>query len=931
MKNAKPFFSLKWKLSLSIGFILVLFYSIYSYYIYEQTTQNFRNSRQSTQQEQIDIARALTNESFFVLERFAESILVAADESSSRKQSIAQLFDSYWTHWQIIWGLEGANLYSKNNTILKQWGKGSIVPKALLQTAFSEESPQHQIECSNGCFQQIIIPALSNSKTTQILSLSVSLSDTLLQYQNTVHSHLGLLINEHDPQLSAVTNAKQNIPLWLQLRKNNNLASFTNTAIEITYNTIRYEIRAFSINNDQQAPYYIAINDINNEYKELQKKLVHLAAAGVIGLFLIILFLYITLHLSLSSVRLISSALPLLAHKKYTAFQQKLNQSTTPYFADEMSVLTESASQVSQQLNLLEIKSKASTHLLLQNSAELTQQRDFMEQLIETAPIIIITQSVNGNILSINKEALQKFELPLAQAINKPFSDFIPHDESDHLRRLEQLTHTLNHSEISYSGRLNLINTGSTLYISWIHSIIYAEDPDQDTVILSLGVDVTEQHVADEQLLWTATHDQLTGLSNRRNFQQELDSMLAITERYKTQLALFYLDLDQFKVINDTHGHQAGDELLQQIANILKQEIRESDLLSRIGGDEFTLVVPSATIEGVKILADKLLLALKQIKYTINGQAHPISFSIGISIYPLHGTNQQELLANADLAMYHAKKTGRSRSHIFSPGFEYQAVLTEQLHWKNIIESAVKQDQFLLFYQPILDIKQKKISHYECLLRIELEDGKILMPGDFIIQAEQLGIIDQIDRLVLNKAIEQHLAFQKIGNNARLAINLSGRSMNDESILPYIEKLLNQENVKPELIIFEITETSAVSNFLSAKSMIKKLKALGCRFALDDFGVGFSSFYYLKSLPVDYVKIDGSFVKHMDTNQEDRVFVKVLTEVSQTFGKKIIAEFVENQAILQLLDELGVDYAQGYYVSKPIRDPLDLGHVKGLE
>jgi len=205
------------------------------------------------------------------------------------------------------------------------------------------------------------------------------------------------------------------------------------------------------------------------------------------------------------------------------------------------------------------------------------------------------------------------------------------------------------------------------------------------------------------------------------------------------------------------------------------------------------------------------------------------------------------------------------------------------------------------------------------------------MPGDFIPHAEQLGIIGQIDHMVLIKAIEQHLAFQAMGNNAQLAVNLSGRSMNDMDILPHIETLLSRPGVKPELIIFEITETSAVSNFLSAKTLIVKLRALGCRFALDDFGVGFSSFYYLKSLPVDYVKIDGSFVKQMDVSEEDRIFVKVLTEVSQAFGKKIIAEFVENKNILGLLEEQGVDYAQGYYVSKPIRDPLDLSHVKGLK
>ncbi|MCK5354583.1 MAG: EAL domain-containing protein, partial [Methyloprofundus sp.] len=248
-----------------------------------------------------------------------------------------------------------------------------------------------------------------------------------------------------------------------------------------------------------------------------------------------------------------------------------------------------------------------------------------------------------------------------------------------------------------------------------------------------------------------------------------------------------------------------------------------------------------------------------------------------------------------------------------------------------IIEQAIEESMFILFYQPILDIKNKKISHYECLLRLENEDGSILMPGDFIGHAEETGIIDQLDRVVLKMAINQHLAFQKIGCDVRLAINLSGHSMNNVEILPYIEELLQQPGVKPELIIFEITETSAVSNFLSAKELIRKLNAFGCHFALDDFGVGFSSFYYLRSLPVDYVKIDGAFVKQMDINEEDRIFVKVLTEISQAFGKKIIAEFVENRDILDLLAELGVDYAQGYYVSKPLRDPLNLSHVKGLE
>ncbi|NOQ15957.1 MAG: EAL domain-containing protein [Methyloprofundus sp.] len=932
MNKNKTFLSLKWKQSISIGLILISLFSAYSYYFYQQTLDHFLANRQTTQQKQINIARAISNESFFVLERFAESIsiIVAPNNAKQPKQFILNLFDEYWTHWELIWGLEGASFYSLDNKKIKQWGKGTTVSQEAIKSVFTDEIPQHRFDCHNGCFQQIITPVLINAKLVGALSLSVSLSDSLLQYQDTVDSDIGLLINDNKQTLSILTHAEKNTPIWQQFRASHELQSFTDNALGFVSNQHRYEIRAFSIKQNQKAPYFVMINDISSEYYALQEKLYRLAAIGLAGLLFITVFLYITIQLSLKNVSQLSKALPLLAQHKYEAFNNQLNQSKNSILADEMSTLTESAIHVSQQLKTLEFDAQKNTQLLIQKASELTRQRNFMEQLIDTAPIVIITQSVQGMILSINKEALQDLEKSAAQIIGRPFADFIHPDETEHLLKLNQLQGIHTPAEINYSGRLNIHN-GEPLFISWIHSLLFASDPEQETIILSLGVDITEQHIADEQLVWIATHDQLTGLSNRRNFQQELNTMMAIANRYKNQLALFYLDLDQFKIINDTHGHQAGDDLLQHITSVLKKEVRETDLLSRIGGDEFTLVVPAATEEGIHNLANKLLQALKAIDYTINNQTHPISFSIGVAIYPQHGKNQMQLLANADLAMYHAKQTGRSRYHIFSPSFEYQAILTEQLHWKKTIEHAIKQDQFILYYQPILDIKHKKISHYECLLRIELADKKILMPGDFITQAEQIGLIDQIDRLVLKKAIEQHLAFQKIGNNARLAINLSGRSMNDESILPYIEELLSQEHVKPELIIFEITETSAVSNFLSAKSMIKKLNELGCHFALDDFGVGFSSFYYLKSLPVDYVKIDGSFVKQMDISEEDRIFVKVLTEVSQAFGKKIIAEFVENQAILNLLEQQGVDYAQGYYISKPIRDPLDLSHVQGLK
>ncbi|MDF1582491.1 MAG: EAL domain-containing protein [Methyloprofundus sp.] len=924
MQKNKRFLSLKWKFAFGLGLVLISLYSAYAYYVYNQAVDNFSDSRSAAQTNQINIARALTEESFFVLDRFVESILLIQDD-----QQLLPLFDEHWQHWQVIWGLENAVLYNRQSAVIGQWGKNVKAAPEIISRTLTQETPQHQIVCDQGCFQQILTPVLLHSEVVGVLSVSLALSDTLLQYQQTIHSDLGVLISANSKTLSAVTQAEKNNLLWQEASTRFTLAAFLDLGRVFVKDMQRYEIRVFPISLESlSAPYFVIINDITGDYESLQKKLLQLGVIGLAGLFLVIFVLFFTIHYTLERITQLSQALPLLVQHQYQGFTQKLKNQSNTIVNDEVNQLSETAAYVARELEILDNNAEKNTKLLLKKSQELEEERDFVAQLIDTAPIFIITQNMQGEILSVNKEGLMDMGLAAADVIGMPFAKLI--FDKEHLQKLEQLRLKKAFKEVTFDDRLALA-TDEPLYISWIHTILRAKNNKQESVVLSLGVDVTERHVADDQLIWLASHDQLTGLGNRRHFQHTLDTMLAIAERYKEQVALFYLDLDQFKIINDTHGHQAGDELLQVIANVLKKEIRETDLLCRIGGDEFTLVIPTATQEGIDILANKLLYALTQVKYTINEQPHPISFSIGVAVYPRHGQTQQELLANADLAMYHAKKMGRSRYHIFSPEFEYQAVLTEQLRWKHIIEQAIKQDEFVLYYQPILNIKRKKISHYECLLRIQQKDGTLLMPSDFIIQAEQIGIIDKIDHLVLRKAIEQHLAFQAIGNNARLAINLSGRSMNDMDILPYIEQLLSQPGVKPELIIFEITETSAVSNFMSAKSMIKQLKALGCRFALDDFGVGFSSFYYLKSLPVDYVKIDGSFVKQMDASEEDRIFVKVLTEVSQAFGKKIIAEFVENKEILALLEQQGVDYAQGYYISKPIPDPLDLGHVKGLE
>ncbi|MFI0458108.1 MAG: putative bifunctional diguanylate cyclase/phosphodiesterase, partial [Candidatus Thiodiazotropha endolucinida] len=296
---------------------------------------------------------------------------------------------------------------------------------------------------------------------------------------------------------------------------------------------------------------------------------------------------------------------------------------------------------------------------------------------------------------------------------------------------------------------------------------------------------------------------------------------------------------------------------------------------------------------------------------------HRISASIGIATYPEHGSNSDQLLSNADLAMYQAKESGRDQWHIFSSQDQTHEEMKARVTWKDKIEQALAKDNFILFFQPIMEIANGTISHYEVLIRMIESDGTLALPSEFIPVAERTGLIHQINHYVLRTSIQRLSSLNKTRHDITLSINLSGRVIDDPELLTQLTHLLNSSGINPERLVFELTETAALADVNAAIDLMSELQALGCRFALDDFGVGFSSFYYLRELPLDIVKIDGSFIKNLTTSTKDQVFVKALTEMANALGKDTVAEFVEDEATLKLLTELGVAYAQGYYIGRP--------------
>jgi len=432
----------------------------------------------------------------------------------------------------------------------------------------------------------------------------------------------------------------------------------------------------------------------------------------------------------------------------------------------------------------------------------------------------------------------------------------------------------------------------------------------------------TERRSLMRKLSHHATHDALTHLINRFEFENRLNQALDSARNDNTQHVLCYLDLDQFKIVNDTSGHSAGDEMLRQVAKLLSQQFRSGDTLARLGGDEFGLLLERCPMNKAMALLEKARAAIKDFRFTTKERSFTVGVSIGVVQIRSNSGSSADVLTAVDQACYIAKDKGRDRIQIFEPDDQEASRRSGDVQWAKRLQHALDENRFVLFAQPIvaLDPANKHYRHYEILLRMKDKKGKIIAPGAFLPAAERYGMMPLVDRWVVRNAMET-LATAWQGRSLlpihTVALNLSGGMLGDESFLDFIKDNLNEFSLSPSILCFEITETVAIANFTQAQTFIAELKDLGCRFSLDDFGSGFASFSYLKTLPVDYLKIDGSFVRHMDKDPVDHAMVDVINRIGQVMNLKTIAEFVENGEILDKLTALGVDFAQGYHLGKP--------------
>lgn len=438
--------------------------------------------------------------------------------------------------------------------------------------------------------------------------------------------------------------------------------------------------------------------------------------------------------------------------------------------------------------------------------------------------------------------------------------------------------------------------------------------------LLAVANDITELRELNELLGYQASHDALTGLPNRRDFVRRLDAAIATADESR-QVAMFYLDLDQFKIVNDTSGHAAGDQLLAQLANLLSSHLIQGEVIARLGGDEFGILIERTTPSEALAFGERMRREIEEFQFTWQERLYTISASIGMVMIGEPGRHQREVYSQADTACYMAKERGRNRVQLYSENDQEIVRRRSELQWASRLRQALSEGRFILYFQelgPLQAQGEGQGVHFELLIRLRDEKGGMVPPGDFIPAAERYGLMPQLDRWVVETAFANFNHLHPSGQPVRLcAINLSALTIEDDTFPSFVIEKLQAYGVPADRVCFEITETAAVASMTRVIAMMNRLREIGCHFALDDFGAGMASFGYLKNFPIDYIKIDGSFIRNIETDAVSLSIVRAVTDIGHQLGLVVVAEWVADERARDILRELGVDYAQGFLIHKP--------------
>lgn len=536
------------------------------------------------------------------------------------------------------------------------------------------------------------------------------------------------------------------------------------------------------------------------------------------------------------------------------------------------------------------------------------------QQLLHNLQTVVMEMDSDFRLSFLNYPWKVLMGYDIDESLGRELRDFLAEDGGLSYDNLQSQLHEVLSGQISHC-EVELCLLDKQRQRMWAQLKVRRSDQ-QGIPFLTICLDnITKRKEAQEQLEYLAMHDSLTGLFNRRYFEESLRHSYADAARSRRAHGLLYVDLDHFKVINDSFGHHEGDEVLRQVSSLMGRRIRASDMLCRLGGDEYAVLVHDIDESGMVDIALDLQDIINQFTCRVKGQSVNLGCSIGVAIIDGQAKCAEEYLMQADIALYVAKGRGRNIVHVYNPDDNESEELRSRINWTQRIREALLEKRIVLHFQPVYDINRKAVAYHEALVRMQTSDGCLVYPNSFIPALENTGEMHLLDRAIIKLGIESLSLNPQL---SKIAINLSAQAFKDEHLVPIIQESLAVYGVDPSCLTFELTESASLFNLNVTKRVIDDLHRIGCCFAIDDFGSGFSSFAYLKELPADYIKLDGSFIRHLDKDTVDQALVRSLIQVVQALGKQSVAEFVENEKILEMLVEFGVDLVQGYHIGRPV-------------
>jgi len=542
------------------------------------------------------------------------------------------------------------------------------------------------------------------------------------------------------------------------------------------------------------------------------------------------------------------------------------------------------------------------------------ESRERLLAMIEATSDIVSTATADGRLLYANQAARRLLGLKPDQNLQGvTIRNFVPSDLKR--RKMQRQIMAAVEKEGSWSGTSNFRDAAGNEVLVSILVFSHTSSVDNNRLVSIIARDMTEQRVLSDRLSYLASHDSLTDLPNRKTFQDNLDAYLEEAAATKSSAAVLFMDIDHFKHINDRSGHKAGDEVLRAVGLTLHDKVRRKDVVGRIGGDEFAILLRDTDQRVAQQIASRILGGVRNLTVG-SGPKGSLSMSIGLAVFPEHARTSKDLMVCADMAMYEAKQGGRDRLKIYSVSSEEPASPLPHFPREADIRMAFDEERFVLYCQPIVNVHDGS-KRFEVLLRMRDHDGNILLPGEFLPVAERFGMMSDIDRWVIKHTIELLQRYAAGGQKVSLDVNLSPAALSDRELLKLLRDELSSGTFDPSTLGFEITETAVIADIKQALRFMRSIKRFGCHFALDDFGMGFSSFYYLKHLPIDYLKIDGSFIRGLADSPVDQRLVQAFIDIAHGLGKQAVAESVEDEETYRLLRTYNIDCGQGYHIRLP--------------